>query len=272
MSLGIIDFFKNYVGYDPIEKTYPIDGIIKFGIDALLVLIIVIFLIHFLVKHTKTKKLLVFTILYLVGYLIVSAVGLKLAQSILSIGIIIYLGILIVNYAPELKVHYTGLKRSKGEKGFITSEQAKEELIDSLIKTVEYLTSRQIGAIITIEKENSLNTYIEKSTKIEANVSFELLATIFWPNTALHDGGVIIRGEQIMCAGAFYPSSENADIPKHYGSRHRAALGISEVTDAFTIVLSEETGNIATTIAGTITSKVSLESLRVSLDQNIIVK
>lgn len=75
-----------------------------------------------------------------------------------------------------------------------------------------------------------------------------------------------------MCAGAFYPSSENSEIPKHYGSRHRAAIGISEITDAFTIVLSEETGRIATTIAGTITGNTTLDSLRISLKQNIIVK
>ena len=75
-----------------------------------------------------------------------------------------------------------------------------------------------------------------------------------------------------MCAGTFYPPSENADIPKTLGSRHRAGLGISEVSDAFTIILSEETGNIATTISGTITSNITVESLRVSLDQNILVK
>ena len=272
MTLGIIEFFREYVGYNPTTNEYPLGGIIKFGIDVLLVIILAILVLNFIVKHTKTRKLLVFSIFYLIVYVVVSTLGLKLIQMALSVGVVMYIGILIVNYAPELKGHYTGLKRSKGEKGFITSEQAKEQLIDSLIRTVEYLTSRQIGAIITIEKENSLNTYIEKSTKIDALVSFELLATIFWPNTALHDGGVIIRGQKVMAAGAFYPSSANADIPKHYGSRHRAALGISEVSDAFTIVLSEETGNIATTIAGTITPKVSLESLRVSLNQNIIVK
>ena len=180
MTLGIIDYFKDYVGYNPIDNSYPLEGVIKFGIDALLVLILLIFLIRFLVKHTKSRKILVLTLVYIVVFFIVSTLGLKLFQICLSIGAIIYLGILVVNYAPEVKTHYTGLKRTKGEKGFITSEQTKEVLIDQLIKTVEYLTSRQIGAIITIEKENSLNTYIEKSTKIEALVSFELLATIFF--------------------------------------------------------------------------------------------
>jgi diadenylate cyclase len=92
------------------------------------------------------------------------------------------------------------------------------------------------------------------------------------PGTALHDGAVIIRGKQIMSAAAFYPSTDKNDIPKNFGSRHRAAIGISEVTDAFTIVVSEETGKIAITMDGNLTPNVSLESLRVLLRQNIIVE
>ena len=271
MTLGIVQFINDYVGRDH-NGDLQLDGIIKLIIDSLIVIAALVFVFIFLIKHTKTKKILVWSIIYFSIFLLVTAIGLKLTRSLMEIGIILFIGILVVNYAPEVKSHFTGLKRGKGEKGFINNAQAKEQLIDTLIRTVEYLTSRKIGAIITLEKENSLNTYIDKATKIEANVSFELLATIFWPNTALHDGGVIIRGNNIMCAGAFYPPSENADIPKTYGSRHRAGLGISEVSDAFTIILSEETGNIATTIAGTITSNCTLESLRVSLDQNIIVR
>ena len=271
MTLGIVQFFKDYIGVDSAGNLL-VNGIIKLVIDLLLVIALLVFVFLFLVKHTKTKKILVFSIIYLSVYLIVGSFGLVLLRSLMTVGIIMFLGVLVVNYAPEVKSHFTALKRGKGEKGFITNAQAKEQLIDTLIRTVEYLTSRKIGAIITLEKENSLNTYIDKGTKIEANVSFELLATIFWPNTALHDGAVIIRGSNIMCAGTFYPPSENADIPKTLGSRHRAGLGISEVSDAFTIILSEETGNIATTISGTITSNITVESLRVSLDQNILVK
>ena len=271
MTLGIVQFIKDYIGLDQ-AGNFQLHSVIKLAVDLLLVVGALVLAFLFLVKHTKTRKILVVSIIYLSVYLVASFIGLKLFKALLEVGIIMFIGILVVNYAPEVKAHFTGLKKGKGEKGFITNAQAKEELIDTLIRTVEYLTSRKIGAIITLEKENSLNTYIEKATKIESLVSFELLATIFWPNTALHDGGVIIRGNNIMCAGAFYPPSENADIPKTYGSRHRAGLGISEVSDAFTIILSEETGNIATTIAGTISSGVTLEGLRVSLDQNIIVK
>lgn len=270
--LGIIEYFRDYVGYDNVNKNYPIEGIIKFAIDAVLVLMVITAILIYLIKHTKKKVFLIAMLSYLVVYIVVSFIGLEMFQTVLSIGLIIIGLIIIVNYAPEFKNQFIGLKHTRSEKGFLSTEETKEELIDTLLKTVEHLTSRKIGAIITIEKEHSLNAYIDKAIKLESLVSFELLDTIFCPNTALHDGAVIIRGNHIMCAGAFYPSSENSEIPKHYGSRHRAAIGISEITDAFTIVLSEETGRIATTIAGTITGNTTLDSLRISLKQNIIVK
>ena len=125
---------------------------------------------------------------------------------------------------------------------------------------------------MTIEKEDSLNTFIEKGTRLDSEVTSELLETIFMPGTALHDGAVIIREDRIMCAGTFYPTSETTTIAKTLGSRHRAALGISEVCDAFTIVVSEETGKISVTFDGTLTQNVALDGLRVLLKQNIIVK
>ena len=269
---GIINFIQEYIGYNSTTGQFSLLGLIKLIIDSLLVILSIIFVLVFLVKHTKNKSFIIMIIVYAVVFGIVSVCGLIMFQRVLIAGIIIYAGMLVVNYAPEIKSHLRGFMSKKGDKGFIADDAAKEKMIDTLLRTVEYLTARKIGAIITIEKENSLNNYIDKASKIDSIVSFELLSTIFFPNTALHDGAVIIRGARIMCAGAFYPSSEKADLPKQYGSRHRAGLGISEVSDAFTIILSEETGKIATTIGGTITSDASIDSLKVSLEQNIIVK
>ena len=162
--------------------------------------------------------------------------------------------------------------QSLQNKQFITTEERKKELIDTLIRTASHLSNRKVGAIITIEKEHNLNSLIEGSVKLDAEVTFELLETIFHPNTRLHDGAVIIRGDRIMCASAFYQPSQKKDIPQHYGSRHRAAIGISEQSDAFTIVVSEETGQIAVTIGGTITGNVSLDDLRTALNQQLIVR
>ena len=154
----------------------------------------------------------------------------------------------------------------------MNNEEAQKKLIDTLIQTCQHLSERQVGAIITIEKEDSLNTFIEKGTKLDSEVTVELLETIFMPGTALHDGAVIIREDRIMCAGTFYPTSETTTIEKTLGSRHRAALGISEVCDAFTIVVSEETGYISVTFDGTLTRNVALDGLKVLLKQHIIVK
>lgn len=156
----------------------------------------------------------------------------------------------ILYYLPEYKKLFSKKIVRKPSKEFLSDQEVKEELIETLIKAAEHLANRKIGAIITIEKEHTLNTLVEGSVKLDALVTFELLETIFHPNTALHDGAVIIRGNRIKCASAFYQPSQKKDIPQHYGSRHRAAIGISEQSDAFTIVVSEETGHIATTIGG----------------------
>ena len=243
-----------------------------FGVDIAIAAIVVVLVAILLFRHVKKKVIILGLIGYVALFTAAYILDLILLKIILYASLII-LGIMaIVYYVPDLRNILNNTARVKVSKQFLTNEETKEELINTIIKTVDHLSSRRIGAIITIEKEHSLNTYISKGVKLNAVVSFELLDTIFHPNTALHDGAVIIRGNQVMCANAFYPSSDKADIPQQYGSRHRAAIGISEVTDAFTIVVSEETGQIATTIGGTITGNISIDGLKVSLSQHIIVQ
>lgn len=245
---------------------------IAFGVDIAIAAIVLVLVAILLFRHVK-KKIMIFS---LIGYISLFTAAYILDLFLLKIILyssLVVIGIMaIVYYVPDLRNILNNTARVKVSKQFLTDEEAKHELIDTIIKTVDHLSSRRIGAIITIEKEHSLNTYISKGVKLNAIVSFELLDTIFHPNTALHDGAVIIRGNQVMCANAFYPSSDKVDIPQQYGSRHRAAIGISEVTDAFTIVVSEETGQIATTISGTITGNISIDGLKVSLTQHIIVQ
>ncbi|WP_349401892.1 diadenylate cyclase [Candidatus Phytoplasma solani] len=120
-----------------------------------------------------------------------------------------------------------------------------------IVTTVMELSSRKIGALITIEKNNILEQYAQKAILINGDVSKELLLNIFTPNTPLHDGAVIIRGDKILCASTYYTlSSADENFDKKTGSRHRAALGISETTDSMTIVVSEETGNISIALEG----------------------
>ena len=142
-------------------------------------------------------------------------------------------------------------------------DAVKVEIMDS----VDYLSRHRIGAIITFERANSLEEYINSAFLLKAPLSSVLLSSIFYPNTPLHDGAVIIKENIIMCAGAYFPPSDNPKIPKYLGSRHRAAIGVSEISDAFTVVVSEQTGQISVTEDGYLDQDISSESLELYLEK-----
>ncbi len=145
----------------------------------------------------------------------------------------------------------------------VIEEEVKYELMDS----IDYLSRHKIGAIITFERANSLEEFINSAFLLGAPLSSELLSSIFYPNTPLHDGAVIIKENTIMCGGAYFPPSDKPKIPKNLGSRHRAAIGISEITDAFTVVVSEQTGQISVTVDGYLDQDISAESLELYLEK-----
>lgn len=262
----------NKIIWNYISQARDFWGWVSFGIEMVIVAAVLIYCLIFLLRHGKKIYILLGLLTYIILFTIAYLLKLLILEWVLYISLVMIFIMLVVYFAPEIKVMLNTKVKIKAPKQFLTNKETKEELINTLVKTVSHLSSRKVGAIITIEKEHTLNVYIDKAIRLDAIVTFELLDTIFHPNTALHDGAVIIRGNQIMCAGAFYPSSDKSDIPQQYGSRHRAAIGISEVTDAFTIVVSEETGHVATTIGGTITGNVTIEMLRLSLNQHIIVQ
>ena len=257
-NVGIINDQTNYV---------------TLAIELVIFILMVSLVAVFIFKKTKWTKTVVISILYLLSGIIVCILDLNILKfALLLLGTIICTNCLVVtnneyrnntrNYTAPVKV----------PKNALTDEDAKEKLIDTLVAATAYLSSRKIGAIITIEKTQNLNTYIEKGVKLDAEVTVELLKTIFFPNTALHDGAVIIRGNRIMCAGTFYTPTDKPDINSELGSRHRAAIGISEDSDAFTVIVSEESGKISTTLGGTITRGLSEEALRLSLENHIIIQ
>lgn len=260
------EYFREYT------NQFSLFGTIRLILDLVIILSFIFSALIFLAKKTKQsamlKVLLGFVVIVSVAFTFNLLILLQVLREMSSMLIILF----IVVYAPEIRNFLGFYVRTKNSKSYLTSEENKERLINTIITSVSYLSRRSIGAIITIEKENSLNSYIEKAIVLDSEVSFEMLSTIFTPGTALHDGAVIIRGNRAMCAGAFYPSSDKYDIPKSLGSRHRAAIGISEVSDAFTVVVSEETGYISTTIDGVININISLDNLRMSLKQNILIK
>ena len=137
------------------------------------------------------------------------------------------------------------------------------------MNTIDYLRKAKIGGLIVIEREISLNEYIEKSKYLSAEISSELLISIFFPRNPLHDGGVIVQGNKITSAGAVFPISLNGKINKKLGTRHRAALGISEESDCIAIVVSEETGKISIAINGILNYNLSLDDARMLLIEEL---
>lgn len=170
-----------------------------------------------------------------------------LIENLLSVGLIA----IIIIFQPELRRALEQIGRG----GFFARGQSLEEeevakIAGEITKAVTYFSSKHIGALIVIEKETGLSDYIESGIELQAKLSNELLRNIFLPNTPLHDGAVMIRAHSIMAAGCFLPLSENPFISKELGTRHRAAIGMSEVSDACVIVVSEETGQISLVVGG----------------------
>ncbi|MBR2567599.1 MAG: diadenylate cyclase CdaA, partial [Paenibacillus sp.] len=134
-------------------------------------------------------------------------------------------------------------------------------VIGELIKAVNYMSRRKIGALIVFERTTGLNEYIESGIAMHSRISSELLINIFIPNTPLHDGAVIVQGGNIAAAACYLPLSENPFISKELGTRHRAAIGISEVGDAISVIVSEETGDVSLAINGQIVRNINEESM-----------
>lgn len=190
-----------------------------------------------------------------IGLILLIAYICKITSSYFDLNIIsslvdvVLVGLIIsVVVSNEQKVNKL-LKRSKAPKNKQNTNIDKKQLYKIINTTVGMLSSAKIGAIMTFERKNSLEDYIKQGVKVDAPVSSELLTTIFYPGTTLHDGAVVIRGNKIEAASVYYTPTVKA-LGGKYGARHRASLGISEVCDAVTVVVSEETGRISLAIDG----------------------
>jgi diadenylate cyclase len=165
---------------------------------------------------------------------------------------------LIIIFQPELRRGLVRLGENPFVKLFIRSEV---NTIDEVVESVVRLAKKKVGALIAVEREISLGTYIEGGVKVDAEVRSELIDTIFFPGSALHDGAIVIQDQRIAAAGCLFPLTDNPSISKALGTRHRAAIGLTEETDAVTIVVSEETGQISVGVDGELHRNLDKEGL-----------
>ena len=177
---------------------------------------------------------------------------------------------LIIVFQPEIRnaLEQLGKKQILTRHRSLTLDE-REKVVYEIMNSIDYLRKAKIGGLIVIEREISLNDYIQKSKNLSAEISSELLISIFFPRNPLHDGGVIIQGNKITSAGAVFPISLNGKINKKLGTRHRAALGISEESDCIAIVISEETGKISMAINGILNYNLSLDDARMLLIEEL---
>lgn len=209
----------------------------------------VYYTVYLLLKETAAEQV-------LKGIIVISAVvmltrGLNLViinwmlTRLLTISVIAF----FIIFQPEIR---RGLA-SIGRFGIFSGEK---EILEEIAKASVVLSKKRIGALIAIERESGLRRYVESGVSIDSKVTSELINTIFMPGTSLHDGGVIVSEHRIEAAACLFPLTQNPNVPKIMGTRHRAALGLSEETDAVIVVVSEETGNISLASAGKITKDI----------------
>ncbi len=169
---------------------------------------------------------------------------------------------IIILFQPELRRALEQLGRGNlFSRSNSPEKTALSEQIDEVIRSVQHMAKRKIGALIVFERQTGLSEMVESGIAMESRITSELLINIFTPNTPLHDGAVIIRGNQLSAAACYLPLSENPFISKELGTRHRAAIGVSEVSDALAVVVSEETGQVSLSLNGMIVRDINEESL-----------
>lgn len=239
-------------------------------IDISLVWII----IYFVLKNIKNnvKMVLLFKGVLVIIVVKILADTLNLTTIGLFLEYIIMWGplALIIIFQPEIRniLEHIGRNQLLGRHKVLTLDE-REKLVYEVMNAVDYLRKSRIGALIVIERDISLNEYIARSKPIYGDISSELLISIFFPRNPLHDGGVIIQGNKITSAGAVFPISINSKISKKLGTRHRAAIGISEESDAIAIVVSEETGKVSIAVGGTLNYNLSLDDARMILIEEL---
>lgn len=232
-------------------------------IDILLVAVIIYELLA-LVKGTRASLMLVgVATLGLAFYL--SRLGeLSTLNWLLSTLLPYTVFALIVVFAPELRQVLTRLGRSLA---FSRMSSSEAEAYDDIVLAANLFCQNQTGALMVIEREIGLRTYIESGVPLDAHLSYDLLATIFRPSAPLHDGAVIIQNDRVAAAACFLPLSMNPVLSTQLGTRHRAGIGVTEETDALAVIVSEETGSISLAVAGKIERDLTIEQLRSRLGE-----
>jgi diadenylate cyclase len=233
----------------------------------ILILAVVIYYVSRFLRGTRGWPVVIgFVVLLLALALVTTLLDLKVLRWLLgTFSAFLAVAVLII-FQPELRRMLAEL----GNLPLFASASEQRESIEVIIQTVERLADVKIGALIAIEQSIQLQEAVESGIRVDCDATPEMLETIFFPNNAIHDGGVIIKGDRIAYAACIFPLTQRQDLNKSLGTRHRAAIGLSEETDAVIVVVSEETGLLSHAYKGQLVRGVSLEVLRAFLTSVLV--
>jgi diadenylate cyclase len=266
---GIYDYIIGYIGFKDALDIFR-------AIVEISVVSYAIYKLIQLVKETRALQLIKGVIFILVVYFLSNKLGLRTIEFVIRSAIPIFGFAAIVLFQPELRRGLEKIGRSKLSDIFNFEEEntliQTTSFIEEIIKSTSEMSNTQTGALIVIERDTKIGEIINTGTQIESLVSSELILNIFTPNTPLHDGAVIIRNNKIKAAACFLPLTDNPNLSKELGTRHRAALGITEVSDAIAVVVSEETGKVSFALSGGLTRNLTSDTLRKALNKNLLEK
>jgi len=263
MDFGLLPLFRRIEGY---LQTQPLKVVVE-----LAVIWIVVYMILRFLRGTRgarvIKGLAVILILATLAVQVLGGGQTFERLHYLYTNLLAFISLmLVVVFQPELRRALVRL----GEANFFKqSGLRKAQMIDQVLGSVDYLARNKIGALIAIERQVGLGGLVEMGTRMDAEVSQELLNTIFWPGSALHDMGVVIQADRIVAAGVQFPLSDGEQSPQELGSRHRAAVGLSQEADALVLVVSEETGIISLAERGELARNLTIRDLRAILTRSL---
>lgn len=259
----------NIYGLTSVDMTEYVEHIGWYSIIDLVVLCAVFALIFVFFKKRNSIKLAIFTVTYILLYILVTFAGVYaekwlgesgigfmfITKRVMDFGAIFLIAAFAVVYQSDLKVIFSKISRTSEKSGHYEYETSDEDLTNSatqIVKACQNMAKNDVGALIIIVRTEVPSHILDTGTRLEAVVTSGLLESIFSTKGPLHDGAVVIKGERVLSAGCFLPLSQEVDIAKELGTRHRAAIGITEESDVLAIVVSEETGIISTVDHGKI--------------------
>lgn len=221
----------------------PFYQVISYVLDILIVAIIFYAILSIVRNNAKTLRIFKGVVIVIVVDAVARFLQLTtlqtITQNLINWGFLVF----VVIFQPEIRTFLEKIGKTSFSNHSLVNLNLDDQVIDEITSAVIDLSQNKTGALITIERDTSLEDFIDTGVKVDADITKELIRTIFKTNTPLHDGAIIIQGNRIACASTYFPPP-TIDVVQSFGSRHRAAIGISEITDSLTIVVSEETGSI----------------------------